>query len=267
MKLGIFDSGLGGLQITRAVRDAIPDIDILYYGDTLHLPYGNRSDTAIYHYTKSAMERMFEAGCILIIIACNTASAAALRKLQQEWLPTAYPDRNILGVVVPTLETALDQNLTTLGLIATNYIVNSGVYPEELNKIKAGVTIHQCATPLLVPLIEHDGDAWVEDVLRHYLTPLITEYSIEGLILACTHYAAIKGQIRRICGSNIRVLTQDEIIPDKLISYLNNHPEYTDKINKNRSSDFYVSDITDNYMKAARQIYGTDISIEHWKHD
>src|SRR5688572_21270631 len=106
MKLGIFDSGLGGLVITKAIRDRLPDIDIMYFGDTLHLPYGNRSEEAIYMYTQRAMNFMFAQGCALIIVACNTASATALRRLQQAWLKDAWPDRNIIGVVVPTLEAA-----------------------------------------------------------------------------------------------------------------------------------------------------------------
>jgi len=259
MTLGIFDSGLGGLYIARAIRRKMPDIDMLYYGDTLHLPYGNRSDEAIYTYTKNAMELMFEQGCKLIVIACNTASAAALRRLQQQWLPRHYPDRNIIGVVVPTLETALDLRLSSLGLIGTNYIVSSGIYEEELSKLQQGITFQQCATPLLVPLIENDGMEWIDSVLERYLSRFD---NINGLLLGCTHYCMLKERIRAIVGQGVTILSQDEIIPDKLNDYLDRHPEYSGSIGRNGLNRFLVSDLTDNYLTSARQIYGQDIKIE-----
>ena len=179
MKLGIFDSGLGGLVIAKAVRAVMPDVDILYYGDTLHLPYGNRSDETIYQYTKAAMEWMFARDCTLIVVACNTASAAALRRMQQTWLPTLEFDtpRNIIGVVVPTLEEALDRGHHKLGLIATNYLIGSNVYGDELSKINPKISMHQAATPLLVSLLENKGEQWIPDVLKHYLCLLYTSPS------------------------------------------------------------------------------------------
>ena len=262
MKLGIFDSGLGGLVMARAVRDVMPDIDLLYYGDTLHLPYGNRSDEAIYTYTKRAMEWMFERGCCLIIVACNTASAAALRRMQQTWLPTldfATP-HNIIGVVVPTLEEAIDRGHNNLGLIATNYLIQSNVYEEELCKINSSILIHQAATPLLVSLIENGGEKWISDVLHHYLDPLLAQ-DIECLILGCTHYPAVKDQVRSIIGQKIDLISQDDIIPGKLIDYLDRHPKYKDQIGHSGLSEFFVSDLTQNYKEAARRIYGEGIEI------
>jgi len=259
MKLGIFDSGLGGLVIAKAIRERLPDIDMLYYGDTLHLPYGNRSDEAIFMYTQRAMDVMFDQGCQLIVIACNTASAAALRRLQQTWLADAHPGKNIIGVVVPTLETALDRGHKKLGVLATNYIIRSNVYHEELVKIDPAIEIVQQASPLLVPLIENDGMEWVEPILRHYLDPLLVQ-NMECLILGCTHYPALKGLVRDIIGDDIDLLSQDEIIPEKLAHYLDRHPEY--KIEKNGQSEFYVSDLTDNYLAAARRIYGTEIKVK-----
>ena len=262
MKLGIFDSGLGGLLITKAVRSQIPDIDILYYGDTLHLPYGNRSEEAIYMYTRRSMEFMFGQGCGLIVVACNTASATALRRLQQEWLPTQKKNgmpRNIIGVVVPTLEAAIDKGYTNLGLIGTNYLVRSDVYAAELKKMSPDIVLHQQPTPLLVPLIENDGMAWSEDILSHYLRPLLDK-NIECLLLGCTHYPFLKEQIRQVAGRDIPLLSQDDIIPAKLLDYLDRHPEY--KISRNSVSEFFVSDITDNYRKSARTLYGDLIHIQ-----
>ncbi len=261
MKLGIFDSGLGGLVIARAVRDFIPDIDILYYGDTLHLPYGNRSEDAIFHYTRDAMDHMFRRNCQLIIVACNTASASALRRLQQTWLKDAWPGRNILGVVVPTLETAIDRGYKNLGLIATNYTIKSGVFELELKKINPAIRMVQNSTPLLVPLIENNGMKWIDGVLRDYLLPM-TGQGMDCLILGCTHYPFIKPQIRAIIGPDIDILSQDEIIPQKLKDYLKRHPEHDSKITRSGKSEFEVSDITDGYIVAAREIYSGDVGIK-----
>ncbi len=258
MKLGVFDSGLGGLLITRAIRKAMPDIDMIYFGDTLHLPYGNRSDKAIYHYTKQAMQYLFEQDCGLVVVACNTASAAALRKLQQTWLPKAHPGKNIIGVVVPTLETAIERGYKRFGLIATNYVIGSNVFSEELSKINPEIVLEQKATPLLVPLIENGGMDWVEDVLESYLTPMLAR-RIDALILGCTHYPFLRNQISAIAGDKVDIISQDDIIPAKLKDYLARHPEYT--IGRGGVSEFHVSDLTDHYLNASRAIYGEDITV------
>ena len=223
------------------------------------MPYGSRSEAAIDHYTRQAMDFMFAQGCSLIVLACNTASATALRRMQQEWLPRAHPGCNILGVVVPTLETALESGYKKLGLIATTYSVRSQVYVEELRKLNPSISLIQKATPLLVPMIENDGMPFIEDVLRHYLAPL-QEEGIECLILGCTHYIFLKDHIRRILGPKVAILAQDEIIPAKLSQYLVRHPEYD--VGKAARTRYLVSDITENYMKAANEIYGGPIQIE-----
>ncbi len=262
MKLGVFDSGLGGLLIAKSIREHIPDIDIIYFGDTLHLPYGNRSKEAIYEYSKRAIEFLFEQDCNLIITACNTVSASALRMLQQQYLPNSkYKERRILGVVVPTLECAIDLGYKNIGVIATNYTVNSNVYGEELQKLDPKIRIFQAESPLLVPLIENDGGQWLSSVLEHYLMPLLNN-NIECLILGCTHYPFLKEQIRSIIGSDIAILAQDEIIPLKLKLYMESHPEISDKITRNGETKFIVSDFTKSYENAAYKIYGQEINIE-----
>ena len=256
MKLGIFDSGLGGLIIAKAVHDHMPDLDIVYLGDTLRLPYGNRSDDAIYEFTRQCVEFLFSQDCNLVVIACNTASARALRRLQQEWLPGAnYPGRNVLGVIVPTLEAALDHGYHNLGLIGTNATVNSGIYPEELKKVSEKIDITQKATPLLVPLIENEGEAWLGDVLEHYLEPLKAR-GCECILLGCTHYALLKNQIRKHLGQGIEVLSQDEIIPAKLADYLERHSEYADEISRGGTIEFYVSDIKPRSHECFRKAAG-----------
>lgn len=262
MKLGIFDSGLGGLLIAKSIRAACPDIDIVYLGDTLHLPYGNRSQEAIYEYSRRSVEFLFDQDCALIIAACNTVSASALRQLQKVYLPKSkYSDRRILGVVVPTLEYTLDHGYKNLGVIATNYTINSNIYELELTKLDPSISIHQINAPLLVPLIENEGDQWIPSVLKHYLHPLIRKH-VECLILACTHYPFIKQEIRALIGPEISIIAQDEIVPDKLKDYLFRHPEMDQKIDRNGTSYFYVSDITSGYQEASRKIYGYDIDIQ-----
>lgn len=260
MKLGVFDSGLGGLLITKAIRERMPDIDTVYLGDTLHLPYGNRSQEAIYFYTRGAMEFLFRQDCKLIVMACNTASAAALRQLQQEWLPEFYPDRRILGVVVPTLEAAIQGGHRSIGLLATNYIVRSNIYGEELQKIDPGIALHPIAAPLLVPLLENDGMDWVEPVLQRYLKT-VEGRGLDSLILGCTHYPLIKREVQSLL-PGVTLISQDDIIPPKLEDYLSRHPEIASKIDRNGKSVFYVSDITDGYNRAAERLHGHTIHLQ-----
>lgn len=248
-------------MIARAIRDALPDLDMVYFGDTLHLPYGNRSFEALYAYSCRAMDFLFaQMDCNLVIVACNTVSAGVLRRMQQEYLVKNYPDRRILGVVVPTLECAIDRGYRNLGVIATNFTINSGIYPLELQKINPQIQIHQINTPLLVPLIENGGMKWIEDVLCDYLAPMKAQ-NVECLILGCTHYPMIKAHIAEVMGDGVELLSQDEILPQKLSDYLVRHPEIADKISRHAQDQFFVSDITQHYRESASRIYGADIEI------
>ncbi len=257
MKLGVFDSGLGGILIAKSIREAFPDIDMVYLGDTLHLPYGNRSEDAIYAYSKACMDALFGMGCNLIIMACNTASASALRRLQQEYLPQAYPERRILGVVVPTVEEAIERGYERIGVIATNYTVNSNIYGFELQKINPEISIQQVSTPLLVPMIEHGGEAWLDEVLASYLQEF---NDIQALLLSCTHYVHLKDRIRGAYG--FEVLSQDEIIPKKLGQYFDKHPEIFDPIGQGGQSQFYVTDYTKNIHENASSLYGAAVDLQ-----
>lgn len=248
-------------MIAKSILDHMPNVDLVYFGDTLHLPYGNRSREAIYDYSRQAMDFLRAKDCNLIITACNTVSASALRRLQQEYLPEVAPEGRILGVVVPTLETAIDSGFKRLGVIATNHIVESEIYKEELEKLDPSIRIFQRATPLLVPLIENDGIKWIKPVLEEYLQPLLDQ-KIECLILGCTHYPFLKGVISEITGPDIKLLSQDEIIPFKLQDYLNRHPEISIQLSRKHHTEFYVSDITESYRKAAAHIYGEAIEIQ-----
>lgn len=259
MKLGIFDSGLGGVMIARSIRDHFADIDLVYLGDTLHLPYGNRSEEAIYTYTLNCIDYLFKAqNCQLIIMACNTASASALRKIQQTYLVEHFPERRVLGVVVPTIEYAIEKGFTRLGLLGTSYTVRSNIYEVELKKINPNIQIFQAHAPLLVALIEHDGMEWIDDVLDSYIQPLLKN-DIEALLLSCTHYTFLKDRIRERYG--IEVFSQDEIVPVKLQDYFKRHPEMRDLIQSDQQQAFFVTDLTPNYSEKASAFYQSDIVL------
>ncbi len=260
-KIGVFDSGLGGLFIANAIRKRLPDYDYLYLGDTLHLPYGRRSDDAIYDLSEKAMRYLFEQGCDLIVMACNTASAAALRRLQQGFLLREYPDNRILGVIVPTLEVAIEQGAHRIGLLGTERTVHSNIYELELQKINPQVSLHAVASPLLVPLIEHNGEKYYDAVLGDYLKPLM-EAKIESLILGCTHYVALKDTVNKLTGNSVRLISQDDIIPGKLADYLHRHPEMNARLTKGGSFEVQATDLNESFRKNIDDMvpFGTAIS-------
>lgn len=261
-KIGVFDSGLGGLFIANSIRKRLPDYDYLYLGDTLHLPYGRRSDDAIYDLSENSMRYLFDQGCDLIIMACNTASAAALRRLQQGWLAKEHPDKRILGVIVPTLEVAIEQGAHRIGLLATQRTVHSNIYEAELKKINPAVQLQAVASPLLVPLIEHEGEKYYDVVLRDYMQPML-DAGIESLILGCTHYVALKDAINDITGGKVRLISQDDIIPEKLAEYLDRHPEMETRLSKGGSFDVRATDLNESFRKNIENIVpkGTAISL------
>jgi len=261
MKLGVFDSGLGGLIIASAIKNNMPKYDMIYLGDTLHVPYGSRSSKAILDYTWQGMKFLFEKDCQIIIMACNTASAAALRIIQQQYLTKHYPDRRILGVVVPTLEECADRGYKSVGVIGTNYIINSGVYAQELKKINNEISIDMQATPLLVPMIENNGMKWIRPVLEDYMQPLITN-KVQACILGCTHYIYLKEMLSKIYGDNMDIISQDEIVPPKLADYLSRHAEIDDILSKNGMTEFYVTDKTSNFEDTAIELYKEPLDIK-----
>ena len=257
MNIGIFDSGLGGLIITRAIKEAMNEYDYVYMGDTLHVPYGARSRDAVYEFTKNCIDTMFrEYDCMAIIIACNTASAV-LARLQQEYLPQNYPDRRILGMVIPTAEVAAASNGKRIGLLATEGTVRSNIYGDELTLLDKNINLFSVAAPLLVPLIENDGDKFAMPVIMEYIQNFP---DIDTLILGCTHYPHYKYEIRSLL-PNINLLSQDEIIPEKLREYFSRHPEIESRLSRNGTCRFFVTDISDSYMKQANRMFGSDIDV------
>jgi len=230
--LGIFDSGVGGLNVLTAIRGLMPDLQMTYLGDNDRAPYGNRSRETITAFTKECCLFLFDQGCTLIILACNTASAGTLRMLQQEWLPILRKERgkemNILGVIRPLAESAIAcTHNGCIGVVGTRSTISSRAYLEELSALQPHVRVVQQACPLLVPLVE---EGWIDKpetrkVLRTYLATIKTQ-NPDVLILGCTHYEAMYRLFQRKMGRRCRVLHTPTIVAEKLQSYLLRHPEY-----------------------------------------
>ncbi len=229
MNIGFFDSGLGGLTILRAVRERLPEYDYLFYGDTANLPYGDKSEEEIYELTRRAVTHLFERGALLVIVACNTASAETLRRLQDTVLTGHYANRKLLGVIIPTVEALADTGVTRALLIGTRRTVESGKYERELRKISADVALASVATPGLVPAIESNDRDTAQKILCEIIGPRAGE--VRTVVLGCTHYTVLKDYLRETYG--LQVLSQDEIIPEKLAVYLKNHPEIESHLTKN----------------------------------
>lgn len=255
MKIGIFDSGLGGLTILRSVVRRLPQYDYLYLGDTLRVPYGNRSQETIYEFTKQAVEYLFAQDCQLIILACNTASTRALRRLQREYLPAHYPDRRILGVIIPTVEAARELGAKRVGILATSATVESHAFLKEFKKLHPFAKVFQKAAPLLVPLIENNALAWSGPIVEHYLRAFRSK-RIDTLILGCTHYPHLRRHIRKAIGPTIKIIAQNDLIPDKLADYLERHPEIEKTLSRHGRVKIEVTEITKASQSLCRRWFG-----------
>lgn len=257
MKIGVFDSGLGGLAIAQAIAELMPQYDYLYLGDTKRVPYGSRSQETIHQFTAEALDFLFANDCRLVVIACNTASAESLRKSQQEYLPKHYPERRILGVIIPTAEAAIESGARSVGVLATVSTVESGAYVRELQRRSPGVKVLQKPAPLLVPVIENDGLKYIDPMLDDYLEGF---EQTDSLILGCTHYCLIKDRVRaRFKGA---VISSDEVVPAKLQDYLKRHPEMETRLSKGHGRRYCVTDLTSGYASFARRIAGKDLPLE-----
>jgi len=254
MKIGVFDSGLGGLVILKSLVKGLPEYDYVYLGDTKRVPYGNRSASVVYEFLEQAVAYLFKQDCELIIVACNTASAEALQKIQQKYLPSHYPKRRVLGVIIPTAEEVVkDGGIKRVGVLATRGTVNSGAYVREIEKLNPRINVYQQAAPLLVPLIENDGIKWSQPILREYLKPLLRE-KVDVIVLGCTHYPILKREIRKISG--MKVISQDELIPQKLKLYLKRHPEMDKRLSKKREVKLLATDITKSLQSQSQKWFG-----------
>jgi glutamate racemase len=259
MKIGIFDSGLGGLIITHSLTHYLPEYDYLYLGDTARVPYGDLSQEVVYRYTLQAVDYLFAQDCSLIIIACNTASAEALRRIQQEYLPLHHPQKRVLGVLIPAAEAAVEATKTRhIGILATRSTTASGAFYRELMKLEPDLSISELATPSLVPLIER-GE--IEAASLALMTYIRTLPAIDTLILGCTHYPLLKLAARAALGAGVTVISQDEIMPAKVRSYLAAHPEIETTLTRSSRYEFVVTSFTKEAARLAARLYSQDIDL------
>ncbi len=259
--IGVFDSGLGGLTILKVFLEKLPQYDYIYLGDNARTPYGSKSQDVIYNYTREAVDFLFEQGCELIIIACNTASAKALRRIQQEFLPKNYPDKRVLGVIIPIVEDAARLTKSKkVGVIGTRATIESGSYELEIKKLNSGLEVYGQACPLLVPLVE---EGWLKKpetrmILKKYLRPL-KQKRVDTLILGCTHYPFLLDDIKRIMTKRVKVLNSPEIVAEKLEDYLMRHPEIEEKIGKNKKRIYYTTDDPKRFKSFGGKFLGCEI--------
>lgn len=265
--IGVFDSGYGGLTVLRKLVKTLPQYDYIYLGDNARAPYGTRSFDTVYRYTLEAVQWLFLQGCPLVILACNTASAKALRTIQQQDLPRIAPDRRVLGVIRPTTEVIGGLSGSgKVGIMATPGTVASGSYPIEIAKFYPGLEVFQQACPMLVPLIEqndyqHEGGDYF---VRKYVKALLDQSpGIDTILLACTHYPLISNQIATAAGSGIRIVGQDEIVAASLADYLQRHPEMEQRLTRGGARSFYTTDSTEDFDKHALEFYGDAVKSRH----
>lgn len=262
--IGVFDSGFGGLAVLREFLQALPEYDYLYLGDNARIPYGTRSDAVVLKFTRQAVDYLFAQGCVLIILACHTASSKALRAIQQQYLPYHYPNNRVLGVVIPTVEEALARSVSgRIGVIATEGTVASNSFKIELRKLNPRVQVFQQACPLLVPIIEcGEQDGEVADLmLRKYLTPLLAQ-KIDTLILGCTHYSILKPKIQALVNSQVRIICSGEVTAMKLADYLRRHPEIDCRLSRQGQRRYLTTDLTPRFRELASLFMGEEIEAE-----
>lgn len=265
--IGIFDSGFGGLNIMREITKELPEYSYIYFGDTARTPYGTRSQETVYNFTKQAVEFLLGQRCWLVVLACNTASSEALRRIQREYLPKHCPKRRVLGVLVPATELAVEETGNNrIGVIATEGSVASGAFERELKKLNPKIKVFQKSCPLLVPIIEagEQNSEIAEIVLKKYLVPLVKK-DIDTLILGCTHYGLLEDKIKNILGSNIKIIAEGKIVAEKLKDYLLRHPEIEGNLNKNSRIRFLTTDLTDKFRLLGSKFFGRTISPEKIK--
>jgi glutamate racemase len=265
--IGVFDSGYGGLTILKELVKTLPEYDFLYLGDNARAPYGSRSFDTVYEYTLQCVNALFDNGCELVILACNTASAKALRTIQQKDLPLIDPKKRVLGVIRPTSEIVGNFSKSKqIGIFATTGTVNSESYIIEIQKFFPELAVFQEACPMWVPLIENnelDNEGADYFVKRHIDNLFKQSQHIDTIILGCTHYPLLKPLISKYLPSHVTLLTQGSIIADGLKDYLIRHPEMDALISKNQLVDFFTTDNADQFNEKASLFFGSNVVSNH----
>lgn len=261
--IGVFDSGFGGLTVFKSIAQKLPQYNYIYLGDNARSPYGDHSFETVYQYTLECVEWLFAQGCPLVILACNTASAKALRSIQQLDLPKKYPNNRVLGVIRPTAEVI--GNFTksqNIGVMGTRGTINSNSYPIEISRFFPTLKVHQQSCPMWVPIIEngeHLGDG-ADFFVKEYVQQLLEKSAeIDCILLACTHYPLLIPKIEQQLPKNIQILSQGEIVANSLADYLQRHTEIESKLAKESKKTFYTSGDVATFNAHASVFLGEEI--------
>ena len=265
--IGVFDSGYGGLTILDKIREVLPEYDYIYLGDNARAPYGTRSFEVVYEFTRQAVSKLFDMGCHLVILACNTASAKALRSIQMNDLPNIDPARRVLGVIRPTVECIgnITQN-QHIGILATAGTVKSESYPLEIHKLFPDIRVSGVACPMWVSLVENNEsqNEGTDYFIRKYIDQLLTkDPQIDTVILGCTHFPILLPKIRQYIPDHISVISQGEYVAQSLKDYLRRHPEMDAKCTKNGNCSFYTTEAEEKFTESASTFLQQQIRVKH----
>lgn len=262
----MFDSGFGGLTILDGIRHKMPEYDYIYLGDNARTPYGTRSFDVVYEFTLQAVEKLFSMGCPLVILGCNTASAKALRTIQQQYLPFHAPDRRVLGVIRPTAEIVGELSTTRhIGVLATEGTIKSESYKLEIEKLHPGAVVCGQACPMWVPLVENNefdkpgADYFVRDSIEKLLAqdPLI-----DTIILGCTHYPLLLDKIRLYCPPHVKLVPQGKYIADSLADYLHRHTDMRQRITTGGTCQYFTTESRTKFRESASLFLHEEVQVE-----
>jgi glutamate racemase len=264
--IGIFDSGYGGLTVMKEIVRRLPLYDYIYLGDNARAPYGNRSFETVYRYTLECVKWFFSKGCPLVILACNTASAKALRTIQQNDLEKLDPSKRVLGVIRPTTEIMGDFTKTgSIGILATNGTVQSKSYAIEINKFAPRVNVVQEACPMWVPLVENnefDKEGADYFIRKNIDNLLAKDARIDTILLACTHYPLLMDKLTKYVPKHVRIVSQGEIVAESLANYLARHPEIEARCSRGGSKNFYTTDSEEDFENHAAVFFGQEVNAQ-----
>lgn len=265
--IGVFDSGYGGLTILHGIRQLLPEYDYIYLGDNARAPYGSRSFDVVYQFTRQAVMKLFESGCQLVILGCNTASAKALRSIQQNDLPKLDPQRRVLGVIRPTAEVIGKLTHSRhVGVLATEGTIKSHSYKLEIQKLWNDVTVTGIPCPLWVPIIENnEADTPGADYFVKKRIDLILERDpqIDTLILGCTHYPILMPKIRKHVPENVQIVAQGEYVAESLQDYLRRHPDMEQRCTKHGTVRYLTTENPEKFKENAQIFIHDEVNVEH----
>lgn len=265
--IGVFDSGYGGLTVLKEIREQLPQYDYLYLGDNARAPYGSRSFEVIYDYTWQAVQALFDQGCSLVILACNTASAKALRSIQQKQLPLLDANKRVLGVIRPSTEALGEMTHSKhIGILATEGTVKSESYVIELQKFSPEITVTQHACPMWVPLIENNQQTTPGGIYflqQDLLSLLQQDPKIDTILLGCTHYPLVKETLESLLPPHIQVVAQGALVASKLENYLHRHPEIESLCQQGGNVTYVTTESATDFSINASRIMGLSIEAKH----